>query len=29
LKQVRAVIADREALRRTFNEIFDRLNHMK
>ena len=27
LKQVRAVIADRNALRRTFNEIFDRLNH--
>lgn len=27
LKQIRAVIADRNALRRTFNEIFDRLNH--
>ena len=27
LKQVRAVIADRNALRRTFDEIFDRLNH--
>ena len=27
LKQIRAVIADRDALRRTFNEIFDRLNH--
>lgn len=27
LKQVRTVIADRDALRRTFNEIFDRLNH--
>ena len=27
LKQIRAVIADRNALRRTFDEIFDRLNH--
>ena len=27
LKQIRAVIADRNALRRTFNEILDRLNH--
>lgn len=27
LKQIRAVIADRNALRRTFNEIFDQLNH--
>ncbi len=27
LKQVRAVIADRNALRRTFDEFFDRLNH--
>ena len=27
LKQVRAVIADRNALRRTFNEILDQLNH--
>ena len=27
LKQVRAVIADRNALRRTFDEIFDQLNH--
>lgn len=27
LKQIRAVIADRNALRRTFNEILDQLNH--